>query len=127
MSEELKEKPIEIPKSLAFLLGGESAQVTFDNMTKLCNQKEYTINDVVFKRKMLKPKELVEFMNIQKTLDETKDPETRMQLLKEQAKLCLTLKDNTKDFDAVWEDTDAVHMEIVLGACMLIARGFRKI
>jgi len=127
MSEELKEKPIEIPKSLAFLLGGESAQVTFDNMTKLCNQKEYTISGVEFKRNMLKPKQLVEFMKIQNTLDNTKDPETRMQLLKEQAQIALTLKDNTKNFDSVWEETDAVYMEIVLGACMLIARGFRKI
>lgn len=127
MSEEIKEKPIEIPKSLAYLLGGESAQVTFENMTKLCNLKEYTIADEEFERVILKPKQLVQFYKLQKELDDEKDPEVRMSKLKEQAKIALKLKDPNKNFDKVWEDTDAVHMEIVLGACMLIARGFRKI
>jgi hypothetical protein len=128
MSEENKDV-YEIPKSLAQLLGGASAQITFENMTKLCNQNEYEIPEgsgIKWKRKILKPKELVTFYKLQQTMDTLKDPEKRMDNLKLQAQTCLKIAEG-KDFEKEWENTDAVHMEIALGACMLIARGFRKI
>jgi len=128
MSEENKDV-YEVPKSLAQLLGGASAQITFENMTKLCNQNEYEIPEgsgIKYKRNILKPKQLVAFYKLQQTMDTLKDPEKRMENLKQQAMICLKLQDN-KNFDQTWEETDAVHMEIALGACMLIARGFRKI
>jgi hypothetical protein len=128
MSEENKDT-YEIPKSLADLLGGASAQITYENMTKLCNQNEYEIPEgsgVKWYRNILKPKQLVTFYKLQQTMDTLKDPEKRMDNLKLQAQTCLRIADG-KDFEKEWEETDAVHMEIVLGACMLIARGFRKI
>ena len=110
------------PKSIVNLLGNTSAQITFDNMTKLCNQNEYTIADETYKRKILKPKELVALYKLQEALDKIKDPERRMANLYEQAQICLEGVTPEK-----WENTDAVKMEIVLGACLLISKGFRSV
>ena len=118
----MSEEPKPNTKSLDGLLGNESAQITFDNMMKLCNQKEYKIADVVYKRKILKPKELVELFKIQKQLDGIEDPEERMKNIRLQAEVCLEgITDDN------WNNTDIVQMETVIGACLLIARGFRKI
>jgi len=128
MSEENKDV-YEVPKSLATLLGGASAQITFENMTKLCNQNEYEIPEgsgIKWKRNILKPKQLVSFYKLQQTMDTLKDPEKRMDNLKQQAMVALKAPEG-KNFDQLWDETDAVHMEIALGACMLIARGFRKV
>jgi len=110
------------PKNAISLLGNTSAQITFDNMTKLCNQSEYTIADQTYKRRILKPKELVALYRLQAELDKIKDPEKRMTNLYEQAQICLEGVTPEK-----WENTDAVKMEIVLGACLLISKGFRSI
>jgi hypothetical protein len=104
------------------LLGNQSAQITFDNMTKLCNQDSYEIGDETYKRKILKPKELVALYKLQAELDKIKDPQKRMDNLYEQAQICLEGVTPQK-----WENTDAVKMEIVLGACLLISKGFRQI
>ena len=45
-----------------------------------------------------------------------------MDNIKAQAQLCLE-----GVTDAKWENTDAVKMEIIVGACLLISKGFRKI
>jgi len=110
------------PKNAISLLGDTSAQITFDNMTKLCNQSEYTIGDETYKRRILKPKELVALYKLQSALDKISDPEKRMANLYDQAVICLEGVTPEK-----WEKTDAVKMEIVLGACLLISKGFRKI
>ena len=109
-------------KSLAELLNIASSQQTFDNMTALCNQSEYTIANEVYKRKMLKPKDLVALNKLQAKLDTIEDPEKRMTCIKEQAQICLEGLTDQK-----WENTDASLMEIVVGACLLISKGFRKI
>ena len=122
---ESKDKPVEIPKSLGMLLGGESAQITFNNMKKLCNQSEYTIANETYKRKILKPKELVALYRLQKELDtagDNIDPQKRMDNIFEQAKICLDGITKEK-----WDNTDAVQMEIVIGACLLISKGFREV
>lgn len=106
----------------ATLLGGASAQITFENMTLLCNQNEYTIAGEKYKRKILKPKELVKLYKLQAELDKITDPQKRMDNLYAQAQICLEGVTPEK-----WENTDAVKMEIVLGACLLISKGFRKI
>ena len=110
------------PKNAITLLGNTSAQITFDNMTKLCNQSEYEVADETYKRKILKPKELVALYKLQAALDKISDPEKRMQNLYEQAQICLEGVTPQK-----WENTDAVKMEIILGACLLISKGFRQI
>jgi len=110
------------PKNAISLLGNQSAQITYENMTKLCNQSEYEVAGETYKRRILKPKELVALYKLQEALDKIKDPEKRMQNLYEQAQICLEGVTPQK-----WENTDAVKMEIVLGACLLISKGFRKI
>jgi gamma-glutamyl phosphate reductase len=120
---ESQDKKFEAPvRNAMSLLGDQSAQITFDNMTKLCNQSEYKIADEVYKRRILKPKELVKLYKLQTDLDKIKDPEKRMENLYEQAEICLEGVTPEK-----WENTDAVKMEIVLGACLLISKGFRQI
>src|SRR6186997_986028 len=100
------------PKNAISLLGNTSAQITYDNMTLLCNQSEYEVAGETYKRRILKPKELVALYKLQAALDKISDQE----------KICLEGVTPQK-----WENTDAVKMEIVLGACLLISKGFRKI
>src|SRR5688572_25270033 len=119
---EIKDKPIEPPKDFTTLLGGASAQITFDNMTKLCNQNEYEVAGEKYKRKILKPKELVALYKLQQALDKITDPEKRMENIKAQAEICLE-----GITDAKWANTDAVYMEIIVGACLLISKGFRSV
>ena len=121
MSEE-KDKKYELPKNLADMLGGESAQISFDNMKKLCNQDEYEVNGVKYKRKILKPKELVRLFKLQQEMEKLDDPEKRMENIYQQSQVCLegVTAEN-------WENTDVVYMEQIVGACVLISRGFRKI
>ena len=119
---ENQDKEYEIPKSLASMLGSESAQITFDNMQKLCNQSEYEVEGIKYKRKILKPKELVALFKLQNAMDKIEDPEKRMDNVKAQAKICLE-----GVTDENWEKTDAVLMETIVGACLLISKGFRKI
>ena len=109
-------------KTLADLLNVASSQMTFDNMTALCNQSDYTIAGETYKRKMLKPKDLVALNKLQNKLDGVDDPEKRMDLIKQQAQICLEGLTDQK-----WENTDAGLMEIVVGACLLISKGFRKV
>jgi len=118
MSEELKETG----KDLGDLLGNASAQITFDNMQTLCNQSEYTIGEETYKRKILKPKELVALYKLQNAMDKINDPDKRMDNLKEQSKICLEGMTDEK-----FENTDAVKLEIIIGACLLISKGFRKV
>ena len=124
-------KPVEIPKSLGMLLGGESAQITFNNMKKLCNQSEYTIEGVTYKRKILKPKELVTLYKLQKELDDAGDnidPQKRMDNIFKQAQVCLTQGEKNEPITKEqFDNTDAVQMEITIGACLLISKGFREI
>ena len=119
---ESKDNIVETPKNIGDLLGSVSAQITFDNMTKLCNQSEYEVAGVKYKRKILKPKELVKLFKLQQEMDKLTDPEKRLDNIKSQAKVCLE-----GVTDENWENTDAVQMEIIVGACLLISRGFRKI
>ena len=109
-------------QDLSNLLGNASAQITFDNMQKLCNQNEYEVNGETYRRKILKPKELVALYKLQSQMEKLTDPEKRMENLKDQAKICLENMDDEK-----WENTDAVKMEIIIGACLLISKGFRQI
>src|ERR1041384_7718582 len=97
-------------KSLAELVNIASSQTTFENMQQLCNQSEYTIAGETYKRKILKPKELVELSKLQKELETLDDPEKRMENIKREAFLCMEGWTDQK-----WENTDAVMVEIVVG------------
>ena len=121
-SAENNQVPQQSNKSLAELLNIASSQQTFENMQVLCNQSEYTIAGETYKRKILKPKELVALNKLQKKLDQLEDPEKRMDIIKEEAQLCLEGLTDQK-----WDNTDAALMEIVIGACLLVSRGFRKV
>lgn len=122
MSEE--RKPADTGRDLGDLLGSAAAQVTFENMQKLCNQSQYEVAGETYKRKILKPKELVALYRLQGELEKigNSNPEKRMNNVKEQAKICLEGMTDEK-----WENTDAVQMEIIIGACLLISKGFRTI
>ena len=109
-------------KSLAELVSIASSQTTFENMQKLCNQSEYLIAGETYKRKILKPKELVILNKLEQELDSIDDPEKRMENLKQRAFLCMEGWTKEK-----WENTDVVMAEIVVGACMLINKGFRQV
>ena len=104
------------------LLGSESAQVTFENMKKLCALDEYEIAGEKYKRKILKPKELVQLYKLQAELDTLDDPVKRMDNVKKQAFLAMEGWTEAK-----WDATDAVMAEIVVGACLLISKGFRQV
>ena len=108
-------------KSLAELLNIASSQQTFENMQKLTKLDEYEVAGEKYKRKMLKPKDIVELNKLQNSMDEN-DPEKRMANLKKQAFICLDGLTDQK-----WDNTDASKMEIVIGACLLISKGFREV
>ena len=92
-------------------------------MQKLCNQSEYTIAGETYKRIVLKPKQLTELNILQKELEtEDLDPEKRMENIKKQAFICLDGLTEEK-----WNETDAARMEIVVGACILISKGFLEV
>lgn len=121
MSDEPEKQPEKV-RDLADRITERSAQITFENMEKLCNQKEYEIAGHTYKRKVLKPKELVKLFQLQKEMDKVVDPEKRFNTLYKQAELCL--EGVTPE---LWEETDAVMMEQVVSACLLISRGFRSV
>jgi len=106
-------------KTLNQMIQEASAQVTFKNMQKLCNQDEYIIAGEKYKRVVLNPDQIVELNKLQKIIDETDDPKVRMEKVKQQAELCLE-----GVTDAKWKKTDAARMELVIGACLLISKGF---
>ena len=108
--------------NLSELLGNASSQQTFENMQKLCKLDEYEIAGEKYKRKMLKPKDIVDLNKLQIKLDATDDPSVRMENIKKQAFICLEGLTDQK-----WENTDASKMEIVIGACLLISKGFREV
>jgi len=111
------------PKTLGGLLGEASSIQTFDNMQKLANQSEYEIAGEKYKRKILKPKELVALNKLQNELPSLEnDPEKRMDNIKKQAFICMEGWTEAK-----WENTDAALVEIVVGACLLISKGFRQV
>jgi hypothetical protein len=122
----------EVPTSFASLFGPAAAQINFDNMQQLCNTDNYEIEGVKYTRRLLKPKDLVSIFKLEKDLEKLKDksgevdPIKRLDNVKEQAKIYLKIEDG-KDFDKEWENTDIVKMEIVIGACLLNSRGFRKV
>jgi hypothetical protein len=111
-------------KTLSDYLNESSSKQTFENMKKLCLLSEYEIpkgSGIKYKRKMLKPKDLIELNKLQNAIDEA-DPEKRMDNIKQQAMICLDGITDEK-----WEETDAVLMEITIGACVLISKGFQPV
>ena len=103
----------------------EAQQITFENMQKLSKQDEFTIGDKKYRRRMLKPKDMVQLGKLQKKMDEaTKDDndELMMDTLREQAKIVL---DNFTD--AEFDEIDVVGLQATIGACLLISKGFRRI
>lgn len=111
-------------KNLQELLNEATGQKTFINMTKLANQDEYecpTHSGIKYKRRMLKPRDIVALNKLQLALNDLdQDPEARMKNIRDQAEICLDGITDEK-----WEETDASLMEIIIGACILISKGFR--
>jgi hypothetical protein len=113
----------EAPKTLTDYLSEASARKTFANMEKLSSLKEYEIpagSGIKYKRKILTPKEKVRLEILQNEMDKNPDdPQKRMDNIKAQAQICLEGLTDEK-----WEETDAVLMEIVIGACLVASKGF---
>ena len=117
-----EDKPFQAPKNILDLIGGASAEITFKNMTKLCNEDVYEVSGEKYKRKILKPKELAKFYKLQQEADKITDPEKRMENVFQQAQTVLEGIDKTK-----FDNTDIVKLEIIIGACFLITKGFREV
>jgi hypothetical protein len=115
-------KPV-IVKTLGQRLREATDDRTYQNMIKLSNQDKFEIpagSKKFFKRKMLKPKELVDLNELQDAMEAgIEKPKDRMINLKKQAQICLEGMT-----DKEWEETDAVLVEMVVGACYLISKGF---
>jgi hypothetical protein len=112
------------PKTLGDYLAEASSKQTFENMKKLCLLSEYEIpkgSGIKYKRKMLRPGDLAKLEILQNSVDEA-DPIKRMDNIKQQAMICLEGITDEK-----WEETDAVLMQIVIGACVLISKGFQPV
>lgn len=103
----------------------EAQQITFENMQKLSKQDEFKIGDKTYRRRLLKPKDMVALGKLQKEMDaatKADDDEKSMKILGEQAKIVL------QDFtDAEFEEIDVVDLQAIVGACLLISKGFRRI
>jgi len=115
-----------VPQPLLSNVWTEEAQaITYENMQKLSRQDSFQIGEKTYQRKILKPKDIVAINRLQKKSDEATsrdDDEAGMNILKEQAKIVL------KDFtDAEFEEIDVVMLQSVVGACLLISKGFRRI
>ena len=119
---ESQDKPFQAPKNILDLIGGASAEITFKNMTKLCNQDVYEVAGEKYKRKILKPKELAQFYKLQQEADKITDPLKRMDNIFQQAQVCLEGITREK-----FDKTDIVKLEIIIGACFLITKGFREV
>src|SRR5215510_12583769 len=102
----------------------EATAITYENMQKLSRQNEFQIGSKTYKRRMLKPKDVVALNKLQKKNQEAsdkEDEEAAMEILKEQAKIVL------QDFtDQEFDDIDVVLLQSVVGACLLISKGFRR-
>lgn len=124
MSQDSKPSP-DPTAGLANIWGQEAQSITYDNMQKLSKQDEFTIGQKTYKRKMLKPKDMVELGKLQKESEQAirdDNDEKTMEVLKKQAKIVLV------DFtDQEFEDIDVVALQSAVGACLLISRGFRRI
>lgn len=117
-------KTVPMTDEITKLFKAESDQSTFENMKYLTNLTEYLIGDKVYTRKMLKPKDLKEFTNLQTELMALGDTniEKKMELLEKLG--IISLEGFThEDF----ENCDILMLEQVIAAQFLISKGFRKV
>lgn len=96
--------------------------LSLENIKKLAAVDTFTIANETYKRKMLTPKVRIQLDRLQNELASEKDEEKKMEITKQQAMLCLDGM-TTEKFD----NTDIGHLEQVIGACIMAAKGFRKI
>lgn len=104
----------------------EAEDVTLGNMRALSGKSEFpdVLEGKTVIRNMLKPKDLIALSKIEKEIMDEKDitDEVYLKLLNRQAKICL--KDWTQeDFD----NCDVVMLKIVVNACLMMTKGFRRV
>lgn len=104
----------------------EAEDVTLGNMRALSGKSEFenVVEGKTVKRNLLKPKDLIALSKIEKEIMDEKDitDEIYLKLLCKQAKICL--KDFTQeDFD----NCDVVMLKIVVNACVMMTKGFRRV
>jgi hypothetical protein len=92
------------------------------NIKKLAIVDTYTIAGETYKRKLLTPKVRIQLDRLQNEMIVEKDEEKKMDITKQQALLCLDGMTSEK-----FDNTDIGHLEQVIGACIMAAKGFRKI
>ena len=113
-----------IDDNMKNLFKGKSDQQTYDNMVFLTNKKAFKIGDKTYSRKILKPRELVDFTKLQGeliTIADT-DIEKKLELLEKIG--ILSLEGFTKED---YENCDILKLEQVIAALFLISKGFCEV
>ena len=96
--------------------------ISLENIKKLATLDTYTIAGETYKRKMLTPRVRIQLDRLQNESVSEQDEEKKMDIVMQQALLCLDGMTKEK-----FENTDIGHLEQVIGACIMAAKGFRKI
>jgi hypothetical protein len=129
MSQVIEEKDVKkieysgATKTLPELINYATSEVTFQNFQALCNQASYEVAGHTYQRKMLTPDDFEKLLTFEEELSNPNiKVKRRMAILREQAQICL---DGVTD--ELWKKTDVGKMEIIIGACILISKGFRTL
>lgn len=96
--------------------------ISLENIKKLATMDTYTVGGETYKRKMLTPRVRIQLDRLQNESITETDEEKKMDIVMQQALLCLDGMTKEK-----FENTDIGHLEQVIGACIMAAKGFRKI
>ena len=96
--------------------------ISLENIKKLATLDTYTVAGETYKRKMLTPRVRIQLDRLQNESITEQDEEKKMDIVMQQALLCLDGMTKEK-----FENTDIGHLEQVIGACIMAAKGFRKI
>jgi hypothetical protein len=97
-------------------------EMALSNIKKLAELDVYTIAGQTYKRKLLTPKVRVQLDRLQREMAAEPDEEKKMDMVLQQALLCLEGMTSEK-----FENTDIGLLEQVIGACLMAAKGFRRV
>jgi hypothetical protein len=96
--------------------------ISLINIKKLATMDTYTVAGETYKRKMLTPKVRIQLDRLQNEAAKEQDEEKKMDIVLQQALLCLDGMTKEK-----FDNTDIGHLEQVIGACIMAAKGFRTL
>lgn len=96
--------------------------ISLENIKKLATMDTFTVAGETYKRKMLTPRARIQLDRLQNETTTETDEEKKMDIVMQQALLCLEGMTKEK-----FENTDIGHLEQVIGACIMAGKGFRKV